>query len=593
MSLLTETAAAALLRLRLEPRVKVPCRVKPANLIYSVDEVPPLSLTLALGLQHVFVMSVGWIFVVVIAASIGASTPETQAMIRISMIASGLATILQAQTRGPMGSGYLCPLSCGASYVSASILAGQAGGLPLLWGMTAFSGMFESLLSRFMKSLRKLFPPEVTGLVVAMVGIGLVRIGAPRFAGYHTAQKLTDSRALAIALLTLAAMLAPTLWSKGKLRLYPVLIGLFTGYSASILTGVLNVNQLRPVLDAPFLSFPHRPVAGLSFSWLMVLPFLIASVCSVLKGVGDLTLCEKINDSNWKRTEMKDVSGGVFVSGLSSALSGLLGGVGQSTFSSSVGLSMATGATSRNIAWPVGLICIALAFFPRIAAIFSVMPEPVMGAVMAYVACFMMLGGLQVMLSRMLDSRRIFAIGIAFFFGLSVDTVPGIYAAAPAWIRPLFSSSLAFGTVLVVALNVLFQLGTSKRKTFEIHPAAGPAETDTRQAMETLGAQWGMRPDVAAQAAGCLHELVLYFAHMGVRSPVCVQARFSEFSLEFDIDYVGPKISFPDCPPSPEAIASDAAAMPLLCAYIIRTYADSVRVSSLPHRSRVHLHFDH
>lgn len=593
MSQLAQTAAAVLLRWGRDPRAKTSNRVKPASLIYSVDEVPPLSLILALGLQHVFVMSVGWIFVVVVATTIGASSVETQAMICISMIASGLATILQAQAVGPMGSGYLCPLSCGASYVSASILAGQAGGLPLLWGMTAFSGVFESLLSRFMKSLRKLFPPEVTGLVVAMVGIGLVRIGAPRFAGYHAGQKLTDSRALAVAFLTLAAMLAPTLWSKGKMRLYPVLIGLFTGYSASILTGVLNISQLRQILEVPFLSLPHRPVAGLRFSWLMVLPFLIASMCSVLKSVGDLTLCEKINDSNWRRTEMKDVSGGVLVGGLSSALSGLLGGVGQSTFSSSVGLSMATGATSRMIAWPIGFICIALAFFPRIAAIFSVMPEPVMGAVMVYVACFMMLGGLQVMLSRMLDSRRIFTIGIALFFGLSVDAVPGMYAAAPSWIRPLFSSSLAFATVLVVVLNLLFQLGTSKRQTFEVQPAAGEASTDTRQIMESLGAQWGMRPDVAARAAGCLHELMLYFAHIGVRLPVRMQARFNEFALEFDVDYVGPKISFPDCPPSPEAIAFDAAAMPFLCAYMIRRYADSVRVSSLPLRSRVHLHFDH
>lgn len=298
MSQLAQTAAAALLRWGGEPRVKTTNRVKPASLIYSVDEVPPLSLVVALGLQHVFVMSVGWIFVVVVATTIGASPSETQSMICISMVASGLATILQAQTRGPMGSGYLCPLSCGASYVSASILAGQAGGLPLLWGMTAASGIFESLLSRFMKSLRKLFPPEVTGVVVAMVGIGLVRLGAPRFVGYHAVEKVIDPRGCLIALLTLAAMVGPTLWSKGKMRLYPVLIGLFTGYAASILTGKLTGAQMQRILEVPLLSLPHRAATGLSFSMVMVLPFLIASVCSVLKSVGDLTLCEKINDSN-------------------------------------------------------------------------------------------------------------------------------------------------------------------------------------------------------------------------------------------------------------------------------------------------------
>jgi xanthine permease XanP len=579
--------------LRKDVGVSQSVRVKPATLIYSVDEVPPLQLTIVLGLQHVFVMSVGWIFVVVAATSIGASRVEAETMIRMSMIASGLATILQARTRGPIGSGYLCPFSCGPAYVSASILAGQLGGLPLLWGMTTFSGIFEALLSRVMKRLQRVFPPEVTGLVVALVGIELVGIGAPRFLGYDPAMGHLDMRAVAVALVTLAAMLAPTLWGKSKLRLYPVLIGLFVGYVASVLVRTLTAVHVRQVLDVPLIGFPRLPSA-LRFRFGMVLPFVIASVCSMLKTVGDLTLCEKINDSEWKRTEMKEVSGGILAGGICSALSGLLGGVGQSTFSSNVGLSMATGATSRVIAWPAGLICIALAFFPRLAAIFSIMPEPVMGAVVVYVACFMILGGLQVMLSRMLDARRIFVIGIALIFGLSVEIVPGMYNSVPGWIRPLFSSSLALGTVLVVVLNLLFQIGTSKRKTFEIDPAGGlGGDNDVRRIMEALGATWGMRPEVATRAANCLHELMIYFGHIGVRAPVHIEAQFDEFDLNFDIEYAGPAIHFPDQPPMVEAIASETEAMPLLCAYVIRGYADGVSVTSQAQQSRIHLHFEH
>jgi xanthine permease XanP len=580
-------------RLRNDAGVNRSARVKPANLIYSVDEVPPTPLAIVLGLQHVFVMSVGWIFVVVVATSIGASALETQTLIRMSMIASGLATILQAQTKGPIGSGYLCPFSCGPAYVSASILAGQVGGLPLLWGMTTFSGIFEALLSRVMRRLQRVFPPEVTGLVVALVGIELIGIGAPRFLGYDAAAGHLDMRAGAVALITLVAMLAPTLWGKSKLRLYPVLIGLFVGYIASVLMGTITPVHVRQVLDVPLLGFPRLPSA-LHFRLGMVLPFVIASVCSMLKSVGDLTLCEKINDSEWKRTEMKEVSGGILAGGICSALSGVLGGVGQSTFSSNVGLSMATGATSRVIAWPAGLICVALAFFPRLAAVFSIMPDPVMGAVVVYVACFMILGGLQVMMSRMLDARRIFVIGIALVFGLSVEMVPGMYAAVPGWIRPLFSSSLALGTVLVVALNLLFQLGTAKRNIFEIDPAAAlGGDNDVRRIMEALGATWGMRPEVATRAANCLHELMIYFGHIGVGSPVHLEARFDEFDLDFDIDYVGPPIQFPDQPPNPEAIASEAGAMPLLCAYVVRGYADGVTVTSRDQQSRIHLHFEH
>jgi NCS2 family nucleobase:cation symporter-2 len=545
-----------------------------------------------MGLQHVFVMSVGWIFVVVVATSIGCSRVQTDTMIRMSMIASGVATILQAQTRGPIGSGYLCPFSCGPAYISASILAGQTGGLSLLFGMTSFSGAFESVLSRMMKRLQKLFPPEVTGLVVALVGIDLVSIGCPRFLGYQPKVDHLDIRAIAIALITLAAMVMPTLWTKSKLRLYPVLIGLFLGYFISILTRTLTSVQMRQVLKVPLLSFPRLP-AGLHLSFAMTLPFMIASVCSILKTVGDLTLCEKINDSQWKRTEMNEISGGILAGGICSVLSGVLGGVGQSTFSSNVGLSMATGVTSRAIAWPAGLICIALAFFPRLAAIFSIMPEPVMGAVVVYVACFMILGGIQVMTSRLLDARRIFVIGLALIFGLSIAIVPGIYAGIPAWIRPLFSSPLAFGTMIVVVLNLLLRLGTSKHKSFEIDLTAVGQDNDVRRIIQAQGATWGMRPEVATRAAECLHELMIYFEQIGVGQPVRVDSQFDEFNLDFDIHYAGPAICFPDEPPTMEAIASEVEAMPLLSAYILRGSADSISVSSQTERSRIHLHFDH
>src|SRR6202041_1939089 len=236
-------------RLRNDAGINRSARVKPANLIYSVDEVPPIPLTIVLGLQHVFVMSVGWIFVVVVETSIGASALETQTLIRMSMIASGLATILQAQTKGPVGSGYLCPFSCGPAYISASILAGKTGGLSLVFGMTSFSGAFEAVLSRFMKRLQKLFPPEVTGLVVAMVGLELVSIGCPRFMGYTPNSQHLDVRAILVALFTLAAMVVPTLLTKSKLRLYPVLLGLFLGYLTAILTRTLTTAQMRQVLD--------------------------------------------------------------------------------------------------------------------------------------------------------------------------------------------------------------------------------------------------------------------------------------------------------------------------------------------------------
>lgn len=135
---------------------------KPPNPIYGVDDKPPIETAILLTLQHVVVISVGWIFVIVIITSFGGDREQAGQVIQISMIASGLATILQARAKAPVGSGYLCPLSIGPAYITASILAGKLGGLPLLFGLTVVSGVFESILSRLVQRLRVLFPPEVT-----------------------------------------------------------------------------------------------------------------------------------------------------------------------------------------------------------------------------------------------------------------------------------------------------------------------------------------------------------------------------------------------------------------------------------------------
>jgi xanthine permease XanP len=449
---------------------------KPTNLIYGVEDQPPLATAILLGLQHVSIMSVGWIFVMVIVTGIGGTREQAEHMIQMSMIMSGIATILQARTKGPVGSGYLCPLSPGPAYIAGSISAGKAGGLPLVFGMLLASGLFEALLSRLMQRLRALFPPEVTGLVVAVVGIELIALTAPRFLGFPDPGSSRHVLPIAVALLTLAVMIGPAVWSEGVLRLYPVLLGLVAGYLSAYAVGLLTWPHLNVALTAPLISLPTRSQSGWAFSLAVLPAFLIASLASTLKAVGDLTLCQKINDAEWKRTDMRSISGGILASAIGTFGAGLLGGTTVSTFSSSVGLSIATRATSRQIALPCGIILIALAFFPKLAAVYTVMPQPVVGAILVYAACFMILAGVQLMTSRMLDARKIFVVGISLIFGLSVRIVPELYADVPAVLSSLFSSSLSLATVLVIVLNLVFRIGIRTRVALQLDPQADSAE---------------------------------------------------------------------------------------------------------------------
>lgn len=566
-------------------------RRRPANLLFDVDENPPLVVGLGVAIQHIFLMSVGWLYVVLIMNAGGASASQTLNVIRMSMIASGVATILQARA-GLLGSGYLVPLTASLTFLPCSILAVQVGGFPLLFGMVITAGVCMCLLSRVTSHLRVLFPPEVTGLMVAMSGLQLIALGCPRFIGYSGPGFVPDLRTVIVGMVTLVAMVGATVWNRGKLHALPILVGLAIGYALAVAFHIMSMQQFANELSAPWASLPRRVPGGLAFQWAVLVPFLIACLTASLKSVGDITLCQKINDENWKRTNMQSVAGGIFANGVGIALSGIVGGTAQNTVTSSVGLSSASGMTSRSLAVPVGLGVIGLAFFPKIGALFAAMPMPAMGAMLIYSACFIVLGGFQLLTSRMLDSRRIFAVGIALIFGLSVEISPDLYRTVPAALQPVFSSSASLATVLVVLLSLLFRIGIGKRKVFQL--SAGEASMDALHGiLEEQGSAWGMRAEVLTRAEHAIYEAATIVGELNPDAPpIEVAMEFDELNLEVEMDYKGAPFELAARPPAPEDLGSKESVI-AMASYLIRQYADRVRMKSRQDQTTLLLHFEH
>ena len=195
-------------------------------------------------------------------------------------------------------------------------------------------------------------------------------------------------------------MVGLNVWSKGKLRLFCILVGMASGYLASFLLGILTSQELSHVTQQPLVSFPFAGHPGWAFSWHLVIPFAIAMICSSLKSVGDLITCQKINDAEWKRPDMHNVSKGILADSVGSVAAGIMGGMGQSTSSTNVGLSIATGATSRVIAFAVGGFLVLLAFCPKLASLFAIMPKPVIGATLVFALSFMVVAGFQIIMIR-------------------------------------------------------------------------------------------------------------------------------------------------------------------------------------------------
>lgn len=570
--------------------IAFPGRKKPANLTYDVDNIPPMAVQIAAAFQQLFVLSVGWIYVVLVVNAIGGTSAETQSLIRMSMIGSGIATIVQAK-RG-LGNGYLCPLTCSLTYLYPVVLAGLAGGYSLIFGMLLVAGAAGMLVSLVVHRLRILFPPEVTGLMVAMSGLQLVALGCPRFLGYSKTSSAPDSRALLIGVITLSAMVVPTIWTRRKLHLFPMLIGVGAGYAAAWATGELHSAQLLAQMPPGVLSFPHRAAAGLSFEGVLMPPFLIAALTASLKTVGDTTLCQKANDAEWKRTDMQSVTGGVFTNGFGSAISGLLGGIGQNTSSSSIGISMAAGTTSRVIALPLGLLLVGLAFFPKAATVVAAMPGPAVGAVLIYSACFIILGGFQLLTSRMLDPRRIFAVGIALIFGLSVEIVPDLFRTFPAFLRPVLGSSTSLATILVVTLSLLFRIGLKKQRSLELRTGHDHLDEIDRF-MDDQGSAWGMRQEVVSRATDAAYEVINNVCLLPLRSPtITLRSSWDELQLDLEIEYAGPAIELADSMPTLDELGTQPG-VAHLAGYLIRHHADQVKIREKNGLCRVQLHFNH
>jgi len=566
---------------------------RPGNLIYAGDEpVPPLPLVI-LGLEHAVLLVASLTAAIFFAHAVGAGPSQTEALVNVGLIAGGIASILQACPRYGVGSGYFCLHTSSFIYFQASVHAAGVGGLPLVFGMTALSGLAEAALSRIVPRLRSLFPPEVSGLVVATVGIALAPHAVRSLAGMGRAHTEPDGHALIVGLVTLGLIVGLNVWGRGVLRLFSILIAIVAGYVLSYSLDVIPAEHLDKISSLPFIALPHLEHPGFSFDPSFLVPFLIAAVCSALKLTGDITSCQKINDADWKRVDINSVGRAFVADGLGTFSAGMMGGTGLSSSSSNIGMAYATGATSRYIGYSTGVIFISLAFLPRIASLLTLMPGPVVGAITMYASCFMIVTGWSIIMTRMLDARKTFVTGLSLIMALSVETIPELYAGLPVVLKPIAGSSVALAAVTAICLNLVFRIGISSRMTLELEPD-GLDQDKIYDFFDNAGGSWGARKEVVHRAMAALSELYQSVAALGLATgKISTVASFDEFNLTLDVRYEGVALHLSETRPPADDILEDEDALARLSGFLVRQYADSTKSEAAGGRCRVHLQFEH
>jgi xanthine permease XanP len=568
---------------------KRPPRKKPPSLVYAVDDVPPPLVTLLNAVQHVGVIAINLVYPVLIFRAVDTPVEVVTSLLAMVIWSLAIGTFLQVYRIGPVGTGFMCPATPTATYFAPSLLAVRLGGLPMLFGMTIFAGLLEAAIAPLLNRLRAIFPPEISGLVILMIGMSAGVAGLRSMLGADVAAVSTSE--WCVAGITLATMVLLNVWGHGILRMVCALTGLAVGYVAAGFAGLLG--QLTAVGEAPWIGLPSLGHLSWSFDATLIAPFAIASVAAAMKAAGTITVCQKTNDADWTRPDMQLVKSGVLADGLGTAAAGLLGGVGINTSTPVVGLAQATGVASRQVAVAVGAMFLLLGFFPKLTALLAVMPRSVIVPALLFAVTFIIINGLQVISSRLLDARRTLVLGLSLIAGLAVEVFPSIAAMAPRPVAPLVGSSLVLSTLLALALNLLFRIGVKKTVRLTIESAQADSQK-IEDFLQSNAAKWGARPDVVKRATFAALQLLEAVEESCWRGgPITLEASFDEFNLDIRVSYQGEALEFPDRRPSIEQIRDSDHGVRLLAGFMLRRNADRVRSDAKDGRALTHFHFDH
>ncbi|MBW2525850.1 MAG: purine permease [Deltaproteobacteria bacterium] len=450
------------------------------------DDVRPLVAILC-GLQHVLAMFVGIVTPpLIIAGSLGLSLEVTGVLVSMALLTSGVTTFVQVRRFGPIGSGMLSVQGTSFTFVPLAIQAGAAGGLPLILGMTIAGSPLEMVLSRFIQKVRRLFPPVVTGSVVMLIGISLIEVGMTDLAGGFGAEDFGSPRQLGLGAFVMLVIVVCNRAGPGWVRTVSIAIGLGAGYLAAVLLGRVDFSA---VAGASWVSLPRPLQFGLAFEPAYLLPWLIGYLVTSMESIGDLTATSEVSREPVRGPVfIRRLQGGILADSLGSLLAGLFNSMPNTTFSQNNGVIALTGVAARRVGLVVAGMLALLGLFPKIAALISVMPKPVLGGATIVMFAVVAVAGFRIVAGDGLTPRKQFILAVTLALGLGITLVPeamarigeiGSDTALGRAIMPsvavVLRSGLAVGAIVAAVLNVLLPDEESSQR------GRDPGDADPRE----------------------------------------------------------------------------------------------------------------
>ena len=431
-----------------------------AELIYGLNDRPPLRETLFAALQHLLAIFVAIITPpLIIAGAVKLDIETTSFLVSMALFASGVSTFIQCRRIGGIGTGLLCIQGTSFSFIGPIISAGLTGGLPVIFGACMAASTVEMLISRLLKYTRKIITPLVSGIVVTLIGMSLIKVGITACGGGAVAKSngtFGSFEHVGLAALVLLLIIFFNRSSNRYLRMSSIVIGLVIGYAVAWCMGLVDFSSVQSYggfnIPVPF-------KYGLSFDWSAFIALGLVYLITAIEAYGDITANSLISGEPVEgKTFVKRASGGILADGFNSMLAGVFNSFPNSVFAQNNGMIQLTGVASRYVGYYIAGFLILLGLFPAVGLVFSLMPEPVLGGATLLMFGTVASAGIRIIAAQTIDRKATLVMALRFSLGLSVELVPEILSQLPETVRNIFSSGITTGGVTAILANALIRI---------------------------------------------------------------------------------------------------------------------------------------
>ncbi len=455
---------------------------RPSDVIYRLHDRPPLLEACVAAVQHVLAVFVGIVTPpLIIAGALRLDLADASYIVSMSLMVSGVATFIQVRKLGPVGSGLLSLQGTSFSFLAPIIATATAvlaaGGdtraaLAMVFGVCLAGSFVEMVASRALRHARRIVTPLVTGTVVTLIGLTLIKVGIETACGGPAARadgSFASLRHLGLAGLVLGVIIAANLSRHQYLRMGSIVLGLSAGYLTSIVLGLVD---FRPLSELDLVTLPLPFKYGLGFSWAAFFPIALIYLITAIETIGDLTATSSVSGEPIEgELYLERIRGGVLGDGVNSLLAAVFNTFPNTTFSQNNGVIQLTGVASRYVGFFIAAVLVLLGLFPVVAGLFQIMPPPVLGGATLLMFGTVAAAGVRIIASQAIDRRAMLILAVSLGLGLGVTFVPEAAAQLPGSLKDIFSSGIATGGLAAIALNLLLPGSDQGKNLTSARPA--------------------------------------------------------------------------------------------------------------------------